>query len=84
MSIWIILHEYAEGVTPHLVRCRGKPGQTHTKKIAGKDFTPRAGDTLRVIGPYEYDGIPEVGKRKRREEEPEPGPEPFDPFEEDE
>ena len=85
MSIWIILHEYPEGVTPHLVRCRGKPNKTHAKKVAGKDYTPRAGDTLRIIGPYEHDGIPEISKRKRHEELPEEEePEPFDPFEEEE
>ena len=85
MSIWIILHEYKESVTPHLVTCRGKPTEATAEKVAGKDFKPRAGDTIRIIGPYDPESIPEIGKRRSHEEKPvtEPDPEPFDPFEEE-
>jgi hypothetical protein len=86
VSIWIILHEYAESVTPRLVECRGKPTQAQAKKLVGKEFKPRAGDTIRVIGPYDPNTIPKIGKRRRREEvvEPEPDTDPFDPFEDEE
>lgn len=85
-AVWIIMHEYEEGASPRLVKCRSKPTQAQAKKIVGKDFKPRAGDTIRVIGPYDWDSIPELGKRRGRKEEPEPeeDPEPFDPFEEEE
>lgn len=69
MSVWIVLHEYTESVTPYLIRCRGKPSMSAVKKIV-KDFKARSGDTIRIIGPYDWDSIPELGKRKSSEGKP--------------
>ena len=85
VSIWIILHEYKESASPYLVKCHVKPTQEQAKKVVGKGFKPRSGDTIRVIGPYDPDTLTVVGKqRKRRREEPVKEEYDFDPFEEDE
>ena len=85
MNIWIILHEYKEGASPQLVQCHVKPTQDQAKKIVGKGFKPRSGDTIRVIGPYDSDSITVVGKRRKRRVEESAKPEyDFDPFEEEE
>lgn len=81
-TIWIVLHEYKEGVSPYLVRCKGKPTEGQAKKIV-EDFKARSGDTIRVIGPYVYDAIPEIGKRRGSAQPMEEPEEDFDPFEDD-